>query len=671
MLATLRRLVLGTALILGASTLLLVSDLGSRVEHGPATAKVGRVARVALVQPASQAILDDGVRGIVDALAARGYVDGHTMALRRYNAEGDATVSSAIAKEVVNSDADLVLTVSTLSLQSVANANRAVRKPHVFALVSDPSVTGVGISKDKPLDHPAWLAGYGTMQPVEPAFEIAREMKPDLERVGVVWNSAEANSEGQLKIARQVCARMNIELIEATIDSSAGVGEAAGALIARGAQAIFVPGDVMVLVGIDPLLAAARKGGIPVFTVIPPNALKGALFDLGADYYEVGKHEGELAADVLDGLSPASVPIVNYLPESLFINEQTLSAVQTKGWHLPESVLKRARVIVDQNGRQQPGPAASRPAANPANAMRKRTRPWKLEAILYNESHPAEQTIAGLEEGMKKWPLVQGRDYTFTLRNAQGDIGALNSLIDAAITDGADIVIPISTPALQATVQKVKDRPIVFSLVANPMIVGAGKSYTDHLPNVTGVSVLAPADVLLDLLRKYFPQYRRIGTLYCPAEANSVDLKDLVVDHGRQRGLEVETVAASSPAELPDAAMSLASRPIDAIVQISDNLSSAGFTAIARAANQARKPLFSLNSASLPLGAPVAFGRDYHEAGLETAAMVLRVMNGESPAGIPFTLPSHVVRQASLPNARANGLELPQGFLDQMETVVH
>lgn len=130
-------------------------------------------------------------------------------------------------------------------------------------------------------------------------------------------------------------------------------------------------------------------------------------------------------------------------------------------------------------------------------------------------------------------------------------------------------------------------------------------------------------------------------------------------------------MAASSPAELPDAAMALASRPIDAIVQISDNLSSAGFTAITRAANQARKPLFSLNSASIALGAPVAFGRDYHQAGLETAAMVLRVMNGESPAGMPFTLPSHVVRQASLPNARANGLELPQGFLDQMETVIH
>ena len=89
-----------------------------------------------------------------------------------------------------------------------------------------------------------------------------------------------------------------------------------------------------------------------------------------------------------------------------------------------------------------------------------------------------------------------------------------------------------------------------------------------------------------------------------------------------------------------------------------------------RAANQARKPLFSLNSTTIGLGAPVAFGRDYHECGLQTAKMVLRVMNGENPAGIPFLLSPHVVKKASLPNARANGLVLPQGFLDQMETVI-
>lgn len=661
-----RRLTLGVALIAAAATLLLVSDLGSRVTAKTSAARGDRPARVTLVQPASQAVLDDGVRGMIDGLSARGFVEGKNLALRKFNAEGDAGVSAAIAKEMANGDADLLLTVSTLSLQSVANANRATRKPHVFSLVSDPAATGVGISRDDPLDHPAWMAGYGTMQPVESAFKIAREMNPGLRRVGVVWNAAEANSEGQLKIARRVCGGLGIELLESTVDAAAGVGEAAAALISRGAEAIFVPGDVMVMVSIDKLIAEARKGGVPVFTVIPPNARKGALFDIGADYYQVGLHAGALAAEVLEGLDPAKVPIVNFVPETLIINEQTLAGVAAKGWRLPESVHGRANVVIDVGGKEQAGVAVA--AATPA--PRRLDRPWKLCAIMYTESPPAEESVAGLKEGMAKWPLTEGKDYTFRLLNAQGDIGTLNSLIDAALTDGADIIIPISTPSLQAAVRKVKDRPIVFSLIANPVAAGAGKSYEDHLPNVTGISVLAPTDEMLDLLRKYFPAYRRLGTLYCPAEANSVDLKDTFVAHARDRGLEVETVAVSTPSELPDAALALAGKPIDAIVQISDNLTSAGFTAISRAANQMRRPLFSLNSTTIPLGAPVSFGRDYHECGIQTAKMVLRVMNGESPAKIPFLLSPHVVKKASLPNARANGLTLPAGYLEEMETVI-
>jgi ABC-type uncharacterized transport system substrate-binding protein len=674
MAAALRSLILGLVLIAGVAAVLLVSDLRSRVgaAGGSAPGQLGGMRRVALLQHASQAVLDEGVRGVVDGLAEKGYVEGKNLSLRKFNAEGDITVSNAIAKEMASGGNELLLTCSTVSLQSVASANRATQKPHVFALVTDPSAAGVGISKDDPLDHPAWLVGYGTMQPIEQAFRVAREMNPSVRRVGVVWNAAEANSEAQIAVARRVCAEIGIELVEVTVDGSAGVGEATGALCARGVDALFVPGDVMVLVAIDPLIAAAGKAGVAVFTVIPPNAKRGAVFDLGANYHEVGKAAGRLAGEILDGRDPATVGIVNYLPETLVINEQAAAGLAEKGWKIPETLRQRAQVLIDTGGQETPGPAAKpspSPAAGSGSVAARRARPWNLQAVIFMESLPAEETLAGLREGMRKWPWVEGRDYTFNVRNAQGDIAALNGIIDAALGDRADIVIPISTPSLQAAVRKVTDRPVVFSMVANPIAAGAGKSYEEHLPNVTGITVLGPVDEMLDLLEKYFPQYKRIGTLFCPAEANSADLKEILMARGKARGFKVDVVAANSPAELADAAMSLAGRPIDAIVQISDNLSSAGFTAIARAARQTRKPLFSLNSTTVPLGAAVAIGRDYHDVGIETAVVLERVMRGESPGEIPFMLSPRVMRTADVKNGRAVGLELPHGLLDEMEKV--
>ncbi len=662
-----RRLALGVVLIGAAAGLLLLSDLGSRAKQKGGAAQ-GRPASatVALLQHASQSILEEGRQGMVSGMAERGWKEGDNLTIRHFNAEGDNTVSQAIAREMVNSSPNLMLTISTPSLQAVANANRNTRIPHVFGLVTNPLVTGVGITG--PRDHPAWLAGFGSMQPVAQAFDTARSMNPDLKTVGVVWNAAEANAEAQVSLARGICAERGLTLLETTVDSSAGVGEAAGALIARGAEALWVCGDVTVMTAIDALVGAAKRAGIPVFTVIPPSVKRGTLFDLGADYFEVGRITGRLAGDILNGKDPATVEIQNVMPEVLAINLQALDGLKGN-WKVPDALREKATLLIDEQGGEKErapraGIQAGEASANPGG------KKWRIAVITYNETPPSEETLAGMDEGWSKSPLKAGKDYSLSLRNAQGDIAALSGIVDAALTEGADIVVPLSTPTLQACIHKIRDLPVVFSLVANPVAAGAGRSSTDHLSNVTGVSVLGPAGEMLDMLEKYYPSYRRFGTLFCPAETNSVDLKDSLAAMCRERGLTLEAVAANSPGELPDAALSMTSRRIDAVLQISDNLSSSGFVAIARAAKQAWVPLFSLNSTTVPLGAPIAMGRDYHEAGRQTVRMIERIIAGETPASIPFLLPPKVVRTVSLPNAQAVGMTIPDGLIKEADVVV-
>lgn len=657
--SSLRRFLLGFTLIALAAGVLLLSDLGSRIGATPIA--TGPKKRVALMQHASQLVLDDGREGILAGLREGGYTTGHNLDLKFYNAEGDIAVAQTIAREMTGAGNDLLLTVSTVSLQVVANANKAGKTPHVFALVSDPAGAGVGITGDKPLEHPAHLAGFGTMQPIALAFRAAREMNPALAAVGVVWSASESNSEAQVRLARVVCAELGITLLESTIDNSASVGEAANALIARGVDAIWMGGDVTVMTAVDALMAAARKGRIPVFTVIPPNVTKGALFDLGADYPEVGRLAGKLAAEILNGRSPSTVPITNVIPEMLTLNDKAAVGLR-QPWTFSADMRKRAKLIIDADGVEHAVTALGPP--NPTG------RKWKIAVVTYVEAGPSEETIAGMKDGWKKSPLVEGRDYEISYRSAQGDFAALGGIFDAIQTEGADIVVPLATPTLQAAVKKVKTVPVVFTLVANPVIAGAGKSFTDHLPNITGVAVLSPVEDLLDIIQRHFPEYRRIGTLFCPAEANSVTVKELLETEAAKRGIKVETVAVNSPSELTDASISLASRPIDAIVQITDNITSAGFNAIAKAARRAQKPLISLNSTTIKLGAPLALGRDYHNAGEVTVGMIERVIRGENPGAMPFVLPPKLFFSASPENARAVGMVLPPALLKEVDKLV-
>ncbi|WP_309380400.1 ABC transporter substrate-binding protein [Cerasicoccus frondis] len=966
MLKIIKSLWLGCALIVAASALLLYSDLDSR-ESGDsdigATTK-----RVAILQHASQEVLDDGRQGMLAGLRKRGWIEGENLEVKVFNAQGDMPTAHTMAAAMVGGGYDLLLSISTPSLQAVANANTDGDTPHVFGLVTDPSATGVGISADNPLDHPPYMAGYGTMQPVERAFDIVRQMNPSIKRIGVVYNASEANSIKQIEIARAVCDGLGIKLEEAMAENSTAVGEATAALVARGVEAIWVPGDVTVIVAMDVLVGAA--GNVPVFTVIPPNVERGALFDIGANYRMVGEHTGLLAGDILNGRDPASVEIVNYMPELLMINAQALNKAKGK-WKIPAELKDNAQLYIDKDGKRtekqpadatqysaQPGkqykialayyapeeswercvhglfdglrelgfvedknlevkrahaqaemvnirpmllnfdssdvdvivtfttpvlqsastavekhpvvftyvtdPIAAgagksftehnpnltgvgsmppledtvnlttlllprvkrigtlynsgeansvkevtvleaelkkkgielvavtagnsneviqaiqalvgrnidavylpsdntvyqafQPVAeivaeadlplingdpsvdgpilsvgpgyyysgygaapllarvllgeDPADipmenisvnnarfneAVAKRLgipvsdkflqamkqaqaqmtqgqdqeyvnpnpsgKKWEITIFSYVESPPFEEAYEGILDALKQSDLQEGKDYEITFKSAQGDIAALNGIVDTALTDRADMIVALSTPGLQTAMRKTEKTPIVFGVVSDPIIAGAGKSFTDHQPNVTGVSVALPDQEMLDVLQKYFPQYKRIGTLFCPNEANSENSKRLFTAACQERGLELVTVAVNSSSELSDAALALMSKKIDAVVQIPDNLSSAGFTAISAAARKTQMPLLSMNSVTVEYGAAYAMGRDYYEAGFETGKTMMQVIGGESTAEIPFRVSPQIVSAASEKNAEQLGMTIPPALL--------
>lgn len=348
MVADFRKLVLGFALIVGATAVLLYSDLDSRrVEvHGKS-----RVMRVALVQQISIPALDEGLAGAVDALKERGYPEGDRVVFTKYNAQGDVSTGNAIAKSVTSSPFDLIVSFSTVSLQTVANANRYASPPrrHVFGLVSDPYAVGVGVSREDHLVHPPYMTGVGSLAPVQRVFETARQMQPGLKRVGLVWDPSEANSVVTTTLARKVCASMGITLVEANAENSTAISEAVSSVLSRRVQAIWISPDLIASHGMELIVSKAKAAQVPVFTSVPASGISGALFELGADYQAIGKIVGNVAADVLDGRDPARIPVENVMPISLKVNRLALKDLREQ-WKLPADIVARANVVVDETG---------------------------------------------------------------------------------------------------------------------------------------------------------------------------------------------------------------------------------------------------------------------------------------------------------------------------------
>ncbi len=669
----------GIVAILLASSVLLLSDASRKPRSelgasttapnadGNQTASTKKPVTVALLQMASQPILEDGVAGVIAAMAEQGYVEGQLLTLKRFNAAGDMATANAMAQELCGGSYDLVVTLSTPCLQAVANANKKSGVPHVFGMVSDPSIAGVGVGAG-PLDHPAHMVGIGTLPPADRSIEMAREINPKLARIGVVWNPAEVNSEIATKAARAMCEKLKIELLEANAENTAAVREAAASLIDRQVDALWVGGDVTVLGAIDVVIKAAQQAKIPVFTCIPGN--KGTLFDLGANYYEVGRTTGKLASKVLDGEPISKLEWERAVPPKLFVNKLALDQISAD-WKFPLKLVESADVVVDADGKhEKPRASVAKSAPAPAVTSTPLTKRWKLRLLSYVNTVETEESEQGLLAGLKAAGLKRDQDFEWKAGNAQGDIATLQSLVDSGVNEQADMLLTISTQALQAASRRGKNTPVVFTMVANPFSAGVATSDTDHLAHVTGAYGAQDSDCMMPILKQLLPNAKRLGTLFSPAEVNSVSNHDLLSAAIQKTGVPLVSVGINTSSEVPDAAQSLCSQDIDAICLTNSNLATSSFPSIAQPAKKAKKPIFAFVGSMSKQGAAVVLARDYYDMGHSAGGLAAQVMRGESPAKIALSPVKKNRLLINLDAARDSGITIPPELLKAADDVI-
>jgi ABC-type uncharacterized transport system substrate-binding protein len=654
MLKTIKRLALGFILIFVAAGILLVSDWGRR------TTTHNHIPRVAILQHASTPVLDDCVDGMVDGLGKAGYTEGTSIIYQRYNSQGDISVSNSIAREMVNGNFDLFLTSSTISMQTLANANRGHRTVQVFGAVADPAAAGIGIDMAQPLAHAPNLIGIGSFMPVDKAFGLACQMFPGLKEVGVAWNPSEPNSRAFVVKAREVCQKLGITLLEANVDNTAGVAESVDSLIARGAQAIWVGGDVTVVVAIDNVIASARKAHIPVFTLTPGKPERGTLFDAGADFYRVGLQVGNLAAQILHGADASKMPIENIVPQYIVVNELALNGLRDP-WHVPDSIRANADVLVDQKGVHNQKAAASAEASIHAPAG----RTFKIGIGYFAPDAGADTCMKGLFDGLKSLGFVEGQNLTVQKAHANGEIPNTTAIMQNFDNSDVDLVVPMTTPCLTAACSTVKHKPVVFTYVYDPVAAGAGKTPEDHLPNITGVGSFPPVEDTIGVIQQLVPGVKTVGTLYNSSEANSRKVMEVARALFAKHGIKLEEISITNTSEVFQAAQTLTSRNIQAFWITGDNTALQAFSGIAKVAEQSHLPLIINDPEFTEQGALIAVGIGWYQTGMAASKLVAQVLLGQNPKSLPF---ENVAVQELVVNpklAKQLGITFPASILKE------
>lgn len=330
-----KRLVWGVLLLLVA---VLVISGCAKPATPPDQKPAGETYKIGIVQIVEHPALDAAREGFIEGLASKGFVEGEKVSFDYKSAQGEMPTAITISEGFIADKVDLILAIATPCAQAAATATKDI--PILITAVTDPVAAGVAQSLERPNTN---VTGTTDMNPVKEQLELILEINSAAKNVGVIYNSGEVNSVVQVEIAKKVAAKLGLKIVEAVATNSGEVGTAAESLVGK-VDAIYIPTDNTVVSALRSVVRVAEDHDILLVAGDVESVVNGAVATLGITYYGLGYQTGLMAAEVLQGADPATMPILGSTEFTYAINK---TAAKNMGVELPQSLIDRADEIYE------------------------------------------------------------------------------------------------------------------------------------------------------------------------------------------------------------------------------------------------------------------------------------------------------------------------------------
>ncbi|WP_455139034.1 ABC transporter substrate-binding protein [Thermophilibacter sp.] len=289
-------------------------DNGNGDASGEKTYKIG------VLQLTEHNALDAANKGFVEALDDSGI----SYDIDQQNAQNDQSACQTIAQTLVNEGCDLILAIATPAAQAVAGATSDI--PIVGTAITDFAASGLVDSNDAPGGN---LTGSSDMNPVADQIDLLQQLAPDAKTVGLLYCTAESNSDVQIQMAKEELDKVGLAYQEFTVSSSNEIQSVCESMVGK-VDAVYAPTDNTIAAGMTTVSMVTNANGLPVICGEAGQVESGGLASLSINYEELGRRAGEMAVKILtEGADPAAMPIETMGADEcdLVYNQQTADEV--------------------------------------------------------------------------------------------------------------------------------------------------------------------------------------------------------------------------------------------------------------------------------------------------------------------------------------------------------
>ena len=198
--------------------------------------------------------------------------------------------------------------------------------PIIGTAITDFAQSGLVDSNEAPGCN---VTGTSDLTPVADQIELLHEVLPEAKTIGLLYCSAESNSDIQVALAEEACKELGLQTERYSVASSNEIQSVIESMIGK-VDAIYAPTDNVIANGMNTVAMVANENKIPVVCGEENMVNAGGLVSYSIDYYDLGYMAGEMAVQILrDGADPAEMPI-QYLDSSsctLVTNEDTAAEI--------------------------------------------------------------------------------------------------------------------------------------------------------------------------------------------------------------------------------------------------------------------------------------------------------------------------------------------------------
>ncbi|MBP3428625.1 MAG: ABC transporter substrate-binding protein [Clostridia bacterium] len=266
-------------------------------------------------------------------------------------------------------------------------------------------------------------------------------------------------------------------------------------------------------------------------------------------------------------------------------------------------------------------------------------------------------------QGFKDALTEKMPDVEFDEQNASGDAATCAIITSTFASNGVDLIMANATPALQAAVAATGDIPILATSITEYGVALDIEDFTGVTGiNVSGTSDLAPLAEQAAMVKELFPEAKKVGLLYCSAEANSIYQVKVVGEELKALGYETEEFAFTDSNDVASVS-ALAAAECDVIYIPTDNTAAAYTETIANEVIPAKVPVIA-GEEGICRGCGVAtLTISYYDIGYATGLMAYEILeNGADVSAMPIEYAPQFTKKYNAANAEALGVAIPEGY---------